>query len=93
MMRPGVLIPEQDIGAQASKWQFIADIIISAIRQLKPTGIDIDVNVGEVEIFADPLIEKIFHNLMENSPRHGENVTYMDYSVRENKRRSYSCLL
>ena len=72
-----------DIGAQAPKWQILSDIISLAIRQLNPPGIGVNVAVNGAEIFADPLIEKVFYNLMENSLRHGDHVTHMDYSVRE----------
>jgi len=75
----------QDIGAQAPKWQIVSGIISSAIRQLNPPGTDINVNVSDVELFADPLIEKVFYNLMENSLRHGERVTRMDFSSRESE--------
>jgi signal transduction histidine kinase len=36
-----------------------------------------------VEVFADPLMEKVFYNLMENSLRHGEHATHMDFSDKE----------
>jgi len=75
----------QDIGAQAPKWQVLADVIGSAIRQLNPRGIEITVANSAVEIFADPLIEKVFYNLMENSLRHGDHLTRVDFSVRETK--------
>jgi PAS domain S-box-containing protein len=73
----------QEIGAQIPKWQHLAGIIDSATKQLKPSGIRMNVLAGEVEIFADPLIEKVFYNLMENSLRHGEHVSQMDFSVQE----------
>jgi signal transduction histidine kinase len=43
------------------------------------------VTVTGVEIFADPLIQKVFYNLMENSLRHGERVTTMEFSSRESE--------
>jgi PAS domain S-box-containing protein len=73
----------QDIGAQASKWQYLAEIIGSATKQLKPVDVEIAVTVNRVEIFADPLIGKVFYNLMENSLRHGDHVTRMSFSVQE----------
>ena len=73
----------QNIGAQAPKWQLVSGIISSAIRQLNPRGIEINVAVNHTEIFADTLVEKVFYNLMENSLCHGDHVTRMDYSVRE----------
>jgi signal transduction histidine kinase len=73
----------QEIGTQAPKWQLLSEIIQSAIQQLKPPNIEIRVNTGSVGIFADPLIEKVFYNLMENSLRHGGHVTRIEYLVLE----------
>jgi PAS domain S-box-containing protein len=73
----------QDIGGQAPKWQLLSDTISSAISQLKPTDVEVNVAVNRVEVFADPLMEKVFYNLMENSLRHGEHATHMDFSVKE----------
>ena len=73
----------QDIGTMAPKWQQVSGIIESVTDQLKLSGAKINVAVKGVEIFADPLIEKVFYTLMENSLRHGVHVTQMDYSLRE----------
>ncbi len=73
----------QDIGGQGPKWHILSDTISSAIRQLNPPDVEINVAVNRLEIFADPLMEKVFYNLMENSLRHGEHVTRMDFSVKE----------
>ncbi|MFA5269283.1 MAG: PAS domain S-box protein [Methanoregula sp.] len=72
-----------DMGTEAPKWQAISAVISSAVRQLNLAGIEINVNVGISEIFADPLIEKVFYHLMANSLCHGDHVTHMDYSLRE----------
>jgi signal transduction histidine kinase len=73
----------QDIGTQAPRWQAVPDLIGSAVRQLKPAGVEINPDLNGVEIFADLLLEKVFYNLMENSRRHGGHVTRMDFSARE----------
>jgi len=73
----------QDIGGQGPKWHILSDTISTAISQLKPPNVEINVAVNRLEIFADPLMEKVFYNLMENSLRHGEHVTRMDFSVKE----------
>lgn len=72
----------QDIGVNAPKWQDAAAIIREAATQLNLSGIDLEVNVSGVEVFADPLIVKVFFNLMENSLRHGEGVTRIEFSYR-----------
>ena len=38
-------------------------------------GSRVTVDLPQVEIYADPLLEKVFYNLVENSIRHGEGVT------------------
>jgi len=38
-------------------------------------GISVDVAEGDVEVYADPMLEKVFANLFENAVRHGEHVT------------------
>ncbi|MFA4875793.1 MAG: PAS domain S-box protein [Methanoregula sp.] len=73
----------QNIGVHAPEWQDLAEVIGSAVSQLKPHGITVNIVVAGVEIFTDPLIEKVFYNLMENTLRHGGYVTHMDFSWRE----------
>jgi signal transduction histidine kinase len=53
------------------------------MAQISIPAIHVDVTVGGIEVFADPLIVKVFFNLMENSLRHGERVTAMSFSSRE----------
>jgi len=73
----------QDIGVNAPKWQDVKAVIHSAVAQLNPAAVGVKVTVTGMEIFADLLIEKVFYNLMENSLRHGERVTTMEFSSRE----------
>ncbi len=75
----------QDIGVNAPKWQDVNAVIQDAVAQLNPPAIDVQIKVTGVEIFADPLIEKVFYNLMENSLRHGERVTAVSFSSRESE--------
>ena len=43
-----------------------------AIKGLDLTGIDLNVrDLGKVEIFADPLFQKVFFNLIDNSLKYG----------------------
>jgi PAS domain S-box-containing protein len=72
----------QDIGVNAPKWQDAETVIKEAVELLSPQGVGVQVAVGGVEIFADPLIVKVFFNLIENSLRHGERVTQISFSSR-----------
>ena len=70
----------QDIGVEEPKWQNVNGLISKVADQFNLGGITLDVRVPEIEIFADPLIEKVFYNLIENSLRHGEHVTIISLS-------------
>ena len=73
----------QDIGVNAPDWQDVETAIREASSQLSLEMIDLQVAVGGSEVFADPLIVKVFFNLMENSLRHGGGVTRLSFSSRE----------
>jgi signal transduction histidine kinase len=73
----------QDIGVKAPEWQDVAAVIRRAADSLKVSGITLDVAIRELMIYADPLIEKVFYNLMENSIRHGEHITTISFSFHE----------
>ena len=73
----------QNLGVQAPQWQEVAEVFLSATSQLPLGGIAIDVQVSGLEVYADPLIEKVFYNLMENSLRHGGHVTSLVLSAKE----------
>ena len=74
----------EDIGVNEPRWQDAGAVMNEALVQLiNPPGIDVEVAVTGMEIFADPLIVKVFFNLMENSLRHGEHVTAAHFSAEE----------
>ncbi|HVP93776.1 MAG TPA: PAS domain S-box protein [Methanoregulaceae archaeon] len=62
----------QDLGTHAPQWLAI-DEIISRLRT--PDNVRLEVNIQDIEIRADPLLESVFFNLLDNSIRHGEKVT------------------
>jgi PAS domain S-box-containing protein len=70
----------QDIGVNTAQWQDVGTIIRDAAGQLNLAGIGLQAGIPKTEIYADPLIVKVFFNLMENSLRHGGGVTEMSFS-------------
>jgi len=65
----------QNIGVHSPGWYNIAETVSLAIATIELAGVRVVVDLPQVEIFADPLLEKVFYNLVENSIRHGEHVT------------------
>jgi signal transduction histidine kinase len=47
--------------------------------------VEISVDVGGLEVYADPMLEKVFYNLIDNSLRHGEKVTRISVTCRKEK--------
>lgn len=48
-----------------------------------PLSIGLSADLPSVEVFADPILEKVFYNLLENAVRHGQKVTAITVSARE----------
>ena len=63
----------EEIGQQRPGWQRTDAIIRQVAKTLNFPGITIDCHLGDLELFADPLLERVFHNLLDNAIRHGEH--------------------
>jgi signal transduction histidine kinase len=61
----------QDMGVKAPLWQNVRSIIIGAKGALPVGNVTVDMERPDIEVFADPLFEKVFYNLIENSLRYG----------------------
>jgi len=73
----------QDIGIEAPAWQNVDEYIRSAVVELRIVNIPVIVSFSCLEVFADHLVQKVFYNLMENSLRHGGQITQMSFSFQE----------
>lgn len=71
----------EDIGAQAPRWQDIGKIIERVGGCLKGAGIELVTKDLAIEIYADPLLSKVFGNLADNSIRHGTHVQRVTVSA------------
>lgn len=65
----------QNIGIHSPVWYNIGETVSLAIASVDLAGIKVAIDLPPVEIYADPLLEKVFYNLVENSIRHGGHVT------------------
>lgn len=71
----------QDIGQFRPQWQQIGTIVRYITRNLKMSHITITENVGQLEVYADPLLEKVIFNLIDNAVHHGgEKLTVIRFS-------------
>lgn len=61
----------QDIGAVPPSWQNLADAIMRAKVGIDLGNINFEMDVHDVEIYTDPLLEKVFYYLISNSLKYG----------------------
>jgi signal transduction histidine kinase len=75
----------EDIGVNAPQWQNVAELVLHNASVLEQSGVQLDVSTGDLEVYADPLLTKVFQNLVDNSLRHGEHVRHIsvEYEKRE----------
>ena len=64
----------QDLGAAEPEWIDARSSISSAIENLNLGGISVRIDVPNIKVLADPMLEKVFYNLVDNSIRHGGGV-------------------
>ncbi len=63
----------QHMGVLAPRWQRIDRIIRDVSVQSGHFGLEIESATGPVEVYADPLLTKVFVNLIDNALRHGDH--------------------
>ncbi|OPX70674.1 MAG: hybrid sensory kinase in two-component regulatory system with RcsB and YojN [Methanoregulaceae archaeon PtaB.Bin108] len=73
----------QEIGANAAGWQNIRETVMRAASLFKVEDVSLSVNCKNVEIFADPLLQKVFYNLFDNAFRYAPPFTSITISCTE----------
>ena len=74
----------QNLGIKAPAWQNIHTVIGSETAALPARNIQIIKDCPGVEVYADPLFEKVFHNLIDNALKYGkEQLTTIRFSCRK----------
>ncbi len=76
----------ENVGIHAPVWQTVADIVEKVKENIFSGSLFYHVDVTGVLLFADPLLEKVFFTLIENTLRHGKKATdiWFSYQIYEN---------
>jgi len=69
----------QNIGVLTPQWQQVADTIGRAKAQVDQRAVTILADLHGLEIYADPLLEKVFYNLLDNALRYGNRITQVRF--------------
>ncbi len=72
----------QLIGTRPPQWMRITDIVKNAAMNIETGPVSISADVDGLEVFGDPVLEKVFYHLIDNSIEHGKTVTEITISYR-----------
>lgn len=70
----------QEIGIHSPQWQDLAGVIRNSAGRFETDPVLIVISVQGVAIMADPLLGKVFFNLIDNAIRHGEKIKQIRFS-------------
>jgi PAS domain S-box-containing protein len=73
----------QEVGIRMPQWQNVRAIIGKVISNFEKLPFSPLVEVGEFEIYADPLFEKVIYNLLDNAVRYAETAMQFTFSSRK----------
>lgn len=77
----------EDVGVLAPAWQNVDGIIREAKATLPMRGVRIEMDRPDLEIYADPLLGRVFFNLIDNALRYGgEGMTSIRVIVQETEK-------
>ncbi|PWR71803.1 hybrid sensor histidine kinase/response regulator [Methanospirillum stamsii] len=73
----------EELGVKGAIWIDLFDLLNKVILSFSSVTISLESDIRLYEIFVDPLVEKVFYNLLDNAIRHGEKVTTILISAKE----------
>ena len=75
----------QEIGAKKPDWTDLELVFSQVLSELQTGAVVIRVDPLHAEVFSDPMIVKVFYNIIENSLRHGGTVSQVHVSAEPEK--------
>ena len=77
----------EKLGIEAPRWQPVHDVSARAVKECDLGEIRFIDETGDLEVYADAMLERVFYNLTDNTRRFGEKVTRIRISTRKAKDR------
>ncbi|HUH79533.1 MAG TPA: response regulator [Methanoregula sp.] len=65
----------EEVGVREPVWLSVEEIIRRVSLAFESSGARIGTDLAGIEVYADPLFEKVIYNLIDNAISHGGNVT------------------
>ncbi len=73
----------ETLGSKTAEWMNVGLLVTEVAEGTAFRHIVTEITTGSLEVFADPLLKRVIFNLFDNAVRHGETVTRMTVSFRE----------
>jgi len=73
----------QEIGVNAAVWQNVTNVLMKAGSSFNQEKVTLKTACKDIEIFADPLLLKVFYNLYDNAFRYAHPFTTITLSCSE----------
>ncbi|ACL15550.1 sensor histidine kinase [Methanosphaerula palustris] len=71
----------QEIGVNAPEWQHLGTVLARARTGWTSGDVAITIEDADLQVYADPMLEKIFSNLIDNALRYGGSITRIRFSA------------
>jgi PAS domain S-box-containing protein len=68
-----------DLGTKTASWEDAAGAVGRGVATIDVGPLRVDLHLPGLEIYADPLFERVVSNLVDNTLRHGEHATFIRF--------------
>jgi len=68
-----------DLGMKMPAWEDVAGAVLRGVAGMDTGPLRIDLDLGSLEVYADPLLDRVITNLVDNTLRHGEHATFIRF--------------
>jgi signal transduction histidine kinase len=75
----------KNMGLEKAGWQNVKDSVRQSQENVDLKGVNLEIFTNELEIFADPWLNKVFFNLIDNTLQYAEHGTNITVSYRESE--------
>jgi PAS domain S-box-containing protein len=75
----------KNMGLEKADWQNVNDSLRQSCENVDFKGVTLEIFTKNLEIFADPWLNKVFFNLIDNTLRYAEPVTKITVSCHESE--------
>jgi len=72
----------QALGSNRPQWTKLRSVCLNRVRLVDLKDVLMEIDVDDVEVFADPMFESVIGNLLDNSIKHGGKVTHIKIGYR-----------